>query len=254
MNKSLAVTGKGGCGKTTVAALMVRALVQAGQTPVLAVDADPNTNLDAALGVTVESTVGDIREEALQKVDQLAGGLTKTEFLRMRTQQSLVEAKGFDLLAMGRPEGPGCYCFANSILRGAMDQLSSNYARTVIDCEAGLEHLSRRTTRNLDDLVVLADPSLRSVETAARIVRLAGSLEVQIKNCHLVFSRVRNGLPEFLEEAARERGLEIRGIIPDDDEVRSLDEQGKPLVGVSADNPVFLAVMELLKATGWDSR
>lgn len=254
MKNSLAVTGKGGTGKTTVAALIVRALVQAGRVPVLAVDADPNTNLDAALGLTVEHTVGDIREEGLQKVESLPGGLTRTEFLRLRTQEALVEAQGFDLLAMGRPEGPGCYCFANSILRAAIDQISSNYACTVIDCEAGLEHLSRRTTRNLDDLVVLADPSLRSLETAARIVRLARSLQVRVQNCHLVLSRVRDGVPDFLREAARERGLEIRAVVPDDDEIRSLDERGKALIEVSDSNPVFLAVQGLLDAIGWKTR
>jgi CO dehydrogenase maturation factor len=254
MKKSLAVTGKGGCGKTTLAALMVRALVEAGHTPVLAVDADPNTNLDAALGVKIEQTVGDVREEGLQKVESLPAGLTRTEFLRFRTQEALVEADGFDLLAMGRPEGPGCYCFANSILRGAVDQISANYACTVIDCEAGLEHLSRRTTRNLDDLVVLADPSVRSLETAARIVKLAATLKVQIKNCHVVLSRVRNGVPQFLQEAARERGLEIKGIVPDDDEIRSLDEQGKPLIKVSSENAVFLAARQLLETIGWQTK
>ena len=142
MGKIIAVTGKGGVGKTTVSALMVRLLVEAGQGAVLAVDADPNLNLNTALGVTVEQTVGDVREEGLDRAAQLPGGMAKSEFLQLRVQEALVEHTGFDLLAMGRPEGPGCYCFANSILRACVDRVGKQYAYVVIDCEAGLEHLS----------------------------------------------------------------------------------------------------------------
>jgi CO dehydrogenase maturation factor len=145
MSKTIVVAGKGGSGKTVIAALMVKALVESKAGTILAVDADPNRNLDRALGVEAEETVGSIRENMLEEITSLPGGMTKAEYIAYRTQQSIVETDDFDLLAMGRPEGPGCYCYANSIVRQVVDKLSDEYDYVVVDCEAGLEHLSRRT-------------------------------------------------------------------------------------------------------------
>jgi CO dehydrogenase maturation factor len=246
---TIAVTGKGGTGKTTVAALAIRALVERDLTPVLAVDADPNMNLDAALGVKVAFTIGDVREEGLAKVDALPAGMSKTEFLRYRTAQALVEAKGFDLLAMGRPEGPGCYCYANNVLRAAVDQIQAQYRFVVMDAEAGLEHLSRRTTRDVDLLLLLSDASVRGIETAARALKLIGDLKTGVGRSMLVLTRV-DGVPSELEAAVRERGLEVEATIPEDDELRRLDAAGKPLVEVGPRSPALTAVVRILDNAG----
>jgi CO dehydrogenase maturation factor len=246
MPTTIAVTGKGGTGKTTVAALVVRALVERDLTPVLAVDADPNLNLDAALGVKASVTVGDVREEGLRQIDSLPAGMSKTEFLRYRTAQALVESKGFDLLAMGRPEGPGCYCYANNVLRACVDQIADQYRFVIMDCEAGLEHLSRRTTRDVDLLLLLSDASVRGVETAARALALIRELKTTVGRHLLALTRVDRVPPE-MEPAIRERGLAVEATIPEDDELRGLDAAGRPLVEVSADSPALTAVVRMLE-------
>jgi CO dehydrogenase maturation factor len=250
MGRVIAITGKGGVGKTTVSALAVRLLVEAGRGPVLAVDADPNLNLNAALGVEVDQTVGDIREEGLDRAAALPGGMAKAEFLQLRVQEALVEQSGFDLLAMGRPEGPGCYCFANSILRACVDQIGKQYAYVVIDCEAGLEHLSRRTAGNMDVLLVLSDPSIRSLDTARRVLSLVEDLQTRVGTVAFAFTRVTDGRPPGLVAAAQERGLPAPLLIPQDEEIEALDAQGKPLVQVSAASPALRAVREILTGTG----
>ncbi len=250
MAEVIAVTGKGGVGKTTVAALIVRALVEASKGSVLAVDADPNLNLDAALGVKATDTVGDVREEGLDRTASLPGGMAKAEFLRLRIQEALVEEKGFDLLAMGRPEGPGCYCFANSILRACVDQLGKQYRYVVLDCEAGLEHLSRRTAGDVDVLILLSDPSVRSLDTVKRVLDLVKELDTKVGRTAFAFTRVQDQLPQELSRAARERGLPEPITIPEDDELRDLDLRGKPLVAVGDDSPAYNAVKALLREVG----
>ena len=250
MGQVIAVTGKGGVGKTTVAALIVRALVEAKQGPVLAVDADPNLNLDAALGVKAEDTVGNVREAGLDRAAALPGGMAKAEFLQLRIQQALVEADGFDLLAMGRPEGPGCYCFANSILRACVDQIGKQYRYVVVDCEAGLEHLSRRTAGDVDVLILLSDPSVRSLDTVKRVTELVHDLKTRVGRMAFAFTRVSDRIPPKLIAAAKERGLPDPLAIPEDPEVRDLDTRGQPLVGVRPDNPAYQAVMGLLREVG----
>ncbi len=250
MAQVIAVTGKGGVGKTTVAALIVRALIEAKQGPVLAVDADPNLNLDAALGVKVEDTVGDVREAGLDRAAELPGGMVKAEFLQLRIQQALVEAEGFDLLAMGRPEGPGCYCFANTILRACVDQVGKQYKYVVVDCEAGLEHLSRRTAGDVDILILLSDPSIRGLDTVKRVTELVAELKTKVGRMVFAFTRVSDSVPSELIAAARERGLPEPLAIPEDPEVRALDVKGEALVGVRPDSPALVAVKELLRSVG----
>jgi CO dehydrogenase maturation factor len=250
MAETIAVTGKGGVGKTTVAALIVRLLVEAGQGAVLAVDADPNLNLDAALGVKAEDTVGDVREEGLDRTASLPGGMAKAEFLQLRIQQALVESRGFDLLAMGRPEGPGCYCFANSMLRACVDQIGKQYRYIVMDCEAGLEHLSRRTAGNVDLLLLLSDASMRALDTVARVMKLIEELHTDVGKTAFALTRVPDGIPEELATAARERGLPEPLAIPEDAELRELDVKGKPLVGVADGTPALEAVRGMLREVG----
>ncbi len=250
MAETIGVTGKGGVGKTTVAALIVRLLVEANQGAVLAVDADPNLNLDAALGVKAEDTVGDVREEGLDRSASLPGGMAKAEFLQLRIQQALVESEGFDLLAMGRPEGPGCYCFANSMLRACVDQIGKQYRYIVIDCEAGLEHLSRRTAGDVDVLVLLSDPSVRALDTAARVMALVEELHTKVGRAAFAFTRVGNGIPEELAAAARERGLPNPAAIPEDAGLRELDIRGEPLARVPEGSPALEAVRGVLREAG----
>jgi len=246
----IAITGKGGVGKTTVAALAVRLLVEAKLGPVLAVDADPNLNLNTALGVEVSETVGDVREEGLARAESLPGGMAKSEFLRLRVMQALVESNGFDLLAMGRPEGPGCYCFANSILRACVDQIGKQYAYVVIDCEAGLEHLSRRTAGDIDLLIILSDPSIRSLETARRVLDLVAELKTKVAATVFAFTRVADGIPPELLDAAKQRDLPHPLAIPEDAEVGRLDIGGKPLVGLPTGSRSLEGVRALLQQAG----
>ncbi len=229
MSTVIAVTGKGGSGKTVVSALCLRWLLDRGWTPVLAVDADPNLNLDAAVGVKVEATVGGIREAAAEDTDSIPIGMSKPEYFEYQIQQSLVEAEGFDLLAMGRPEGPGCYCYANNVLRQVVDRLAANYRMVVMDCEAGLEHLSRRTTRDVDLMIMVSDPTVRGVETTARVVELIAELKTEVRKRAVVINRARNGLAPAAEQVLEAAGLTVAARIPEDELVAQRDQNGEPL-------------------------
>ena len=248
MSYTIAVTGKGGVGKTTVAALTVLRLIASGRRPVLAVDADPNTCLDAALGVRVEHTVGGVREEARVLAGQDgAAGISKHELLRMKVAQSLVETSHFDLIAMGRPEGPGCYCFANHALRATLKAIADDYPFIVINNEAGLENLSRRIVRELDLMILVADPSRQGLETVRRLFKLAREMEVKVKQVALVINRLhREAVPSWAAELQSETGAAVVLALPDDGELARLSEEGSPLRGVPAANPVVLGIDRLL--------
>lgn len=249
MAKTIAVTGKGGTGKTAVAAMVVRVLLDAGAKPVLAVDGDPNSNFGATLGVRAETTVGSIRESEIQERGLLPPGMSKPEYFEYRTWQALVEAEGFDFLAMGRPEGPGCYCFANSLLRAALDKLAEKYAWMVVDCEAGLEHFSRRTAGDIDLLLLLSDPSRRGLDTVRTVIDLAESLETRVGETVIAINRCSEPLPEPLASAARELGLTISACLPEDPEIARRDLYGEPLLTVDAQAPLLSGVRQLLAGT-----
>jgi CO dehydrogenase maturation factor len=222
MGFTIAVAGKGGTGKTTIASLVVRHFVRAGKTPVFAVDADANYNLNDQLGVAVRSTIGASREEMKRKIsaNEAPPGMSKDEWIEMQMAADLIESEGFDLLVMGRPEGPGCYCAANNTLRRHLEILSGNYPVVVIDNEAGMEHLSRRTTARIDLLLLVSEPSPVGIMTAARIRDLAREMEIQVARSGLVINRVPNpGLGARLVTEAQARGLEVLGTVPLDDAV-----------------------------------
>jgi CO dehydrogenase maturation factor len=250
MAKVIAVAGKGGTGKTLVAALLIGYLIEEGRGPVLAIDADPSTNLDFTLGTVAEDSVGDIREDTSQKVSSgtLMPGISKPEYLELRINQALVEEDGFDLLAMGRPEGPGCYCAANSMLRLSIDRLSQSYNYVVIDNEAGLEHLSRRTTQNVDLLLVVSDPTMRGLATAERVTQLIEELRTQVGHIRLILNRVPtdgSGQPLLspeLEQSISERKLELAGVIPVDPVVAEFDAVGRPLIELPRESAARRAV------------
>jgi len=248
MSYVIAVAGKGGTGKTTFSAISVSYLVRTTGKVVLAVDADANANLDLALGTRAENTIGSVREHLTENIKNMPAGMSKDTWVEMLLQQALVEEKGFDLISMGRPEGPGCYCYLNSIFRRYLDIMTGNYDYVVMDNEAGMEHLSRRTTTGVDIMFIASDPTVRGVETALRIRDLARELKLNIKNMALVFSRVRNGLPDNLRTIAEGGNLKIAGAVPDDDVLREYDEKGEALSELPASSAARQAIEEILAA------
>jgi len=246
---TLAITGKGGVCKTTLSALAVRWLSERGRGPVLAVDADPNTNLDALLGLHVDTAVGSVREEVRQIAQSQptsTGGMGKQQMLEMKIQESLIESEHFDLLAMGRPEGPGCYCYANNVLREAIRRLADDYPAVVIDNEAGLENLSRRIVRHVDELLFVTDPSLRGLLTARRLYELALEMEIEAGSMSLVVNRARdeNSLDRARGQFEGTR-VTVAGAIPEDAELNARDAAGEPILTLPAENPVFVAASEV---------
>jgi CO dehydrogenase maturation factor len=227
MSYSIALAGKGGTGKTTVAGMLVKYLVQKGRTPVLAVDADANANLNEVLGLTVRETLGEAREEMKKGV---AAGMTKDVFMQMKIQEAVVEAEGFDLIVMGRPEGAGCYCAANSLLTQYLDKLIDNYASIVIDNEAGMEHLSRMTTNNMDALLIISDPTKRGLQAASRILELTHELKLNINRHFLLVNQAKDSQEGAIQSSIKGFNMDLSGIIPDDPKVRELDLQGVPTI------------------------
>jgi len=225
MSFTIAVCGKGGTGKTTFAGMIIRYLLEKKKGPVLAVDADANANLNEVLGIDIKATIGEMRE--LMK-EEVPPGMTKDVWFEYKVQEALTEAKGFDLLAMGRPEGAGCYCAANTLARKYIDLLTENYPYIVIDNEAGMEHFSRLTTRDVDLLFILSDASRRGIITAARIRDLIRELKMNITRDVLVLNRMNGSLEEDIREGLRQNHLDLAGIIPADEEIYRCDINGTP--------------------------
>ncbi len=245
--KTIAISGKGGTGKSTLAALIIRWLSEHVSQSILAVDADSNVNLNDLLGVELKETVGTIREEMKAKVSNLPGGMTKQQFLEYKIQLSLIEEAAFDLIAMGRPEGPGCYCYANNLLRDILRTLGENYDFVVIDNEAGMEHLSRRTSKNIDVLLIISDPSVRGIQAVAKISRLLKELEARVVEKHLILNRVRNALSRSVKKVIEEEGLKLLHSIPEDEELLKMDQDGNPIWKIKPKSSAYQAVGELMK-------
>jgi len=243
----IALSGKGGTGKTTLAVLIMRWLHDNRSKSILAVDADPASNLGDMLGLVPGATVGGVREELRSNAEGLPGGMTKQQFLEYKIRTGLMESKDFDLIAMGRPEGPGCYCYANSLLRDIMDNLSKEYTYIVIDNEAGMEHISRRTTRDVDHLFIVSNATVTSVRTAGKIGRLADDLAVGTKEKHLVINRAAEVLPEQVSAAIREEGLAEFCSLPEDDMLSSLDRTGEPIWPAAAECKAYTALAPVLE-------
>jgi CO dehydrogenase maturation factor len=225
----IAVSGKGGTGKTLVSSLLIKSLTSTGKD-ILAIDADPDSNLPEALGVDVYKTVGDVREELKEDTakGRIPTGMNKWDILDYKIMESIIETPSFDLLVMGRPEGSGCYCAVNNMLRRIIENLSSNYDVIIIDTEAGLEHLSRRTTQNVDVMLVVTDKSKRGMLTAKRIGQLADELEIKFQELYLVVNRVNPENEEQILKKVRETGLNIAGVIFEDEVVTQYDIEGRP--------------------------
>jgi CO dehydrogenase maturation factor len=241
----IAVTGKGGTGKTATSALLIRQLAK-GNKVILAVDADPDTNLPETLGCDVSKTIGDIKEFMHSERDNLPPDTNKESVLKSKLYEIIEEMPKYDLLVMGRPEGAGCYCYVNNLLRGIMDKLVENYDVLIIDAEAGLEHFSRRIFRRVDDLIVVTDGSRRGLRTAERIRELVDEMETDVSNIYVIANKVTETNREIIASTAKELGLELIGMIPVDEMLIRKDLAGEPLFDLPDDSA---AVMEVERIT-----
>ncbi len=247
MPKILAFAGKGGVGKTTIGGMLIRYLVEEVKNgPVLAVDGDPNSNLNEVLGLTFHDTIGGARE--LMKKD-VPPGMTKDVWFEYKVNQAIVEGKGFDLLVMGRPEGPGCYCAANSLAKKSIETLKDNYAFVVVDNEAGMEHMSRLVTQDVDHLYVISDANPRGLTTAKRILELAGELKLNIANTHLIVNRLREESRETLAGFVLEKGLNVKGTIRDDGAIVKADAAGVSVFDLPLGSPALTDAYRIFKET-----
>jgi len=247
---NIAVAGKGGTGKTSIACLVIRHLMKKGIGPILAIDADPNANLGESLALDVKKTIGSIIASFNEEKINIPSGMTKEAYLEFRLNDAMVESKGLDLLTMGRGEGDGCYCYPNTLLRKFMDNMTDSrtgsYAYTVMDNEAGMEHLSRRTTRNIDELLLVSDHSMKGVRTLARLREMVTELKLDIKRQSVIINFVGNGLdPDVRDELAR-LNIEPAAIIPLDEEIREYDIKVKSLLDLPDTSEAVKAVDNLL--------
>jgi CO dehydrogenase maturation factor len=247
MGYRIAVGGKGGVGKTTLAALIVRGLLKKGKGPVLVVDADPNTNLPEAVGMPSHATVGSILAEFIDDKASIPSGMTKESYLQVKMHSAVAEGRGMDLIAMGRGEGPGCYCYPNLILRGFVEDLSGNYPYVVIDNEAGMEHLSRRTSETVDHMILVSDPSIRGLRSARRIHALIEELNLDVAKIALVVSRAPNPMPVPLEEEIQACGIPLLGTIPTDKLIEEYDLAIRPLTELPDTSPAAEASERILE-------
>jgi CO dehydrogenase maturation factor len=257
MTTTIALAGKGGVGKTTIAGMVIKYLIQNQPGAVLAIDADPSSNLNMVLGLDLEWTVGEIREGMLSKVkDSLSqggaamgtmpGGMSKRDYLNYEIQSALSEGDRFDLIAMGLPEGPGCYCAVNHNLREVIDSISKSYRYAVIDNEAGMEHLSRRTTRDVEHLLIVSDPTQRGLVAAERIAKMRHDLNIGISNAYLILNRVNGEVPEPVMKKIEEIDAQYLGAVPADNALVEFEFEGKPLVDLGDQSPVYQAVEKMM--------
>ncbi len=247
MGNKIAIAGKGGVGKTTTSGLIIRSLIDAGKGTVLALDADPNSNLNEILGVEVGETIGKIREDFKVNAIRMDGGLFKDKMVEMNVHQALVEGNGFDLLVMGRGEGQGCYCAANNLFKSYIDVLQGNYDWVVMDNEAGLEHLSRRTTSDVDHLFIISDPSPRGILTAARIKDMSREMNISAEEISLIVGRVNVKLDSRIEESIKDKGLNFLGTISIDENIYEMDLGGGSVFDLPDGSPALEKVRKMLK-------
>ncbi len=246
---NIAVAGKGGTGKTTFAALLIKYLEETKEDAILAVDADPNSNLHEALGLELGETIADFLDDTKQ-VGLLPAGMTKTQYIQYKLQSSIIETKHVDLLSMGAPEGPGCYCYPNDLLRQHLENISSGYDYMVVDNEAGLEHLSRRVAQNIDHLFVISDPTARGVRSAARVHDIIKKLSIKIDNLYLVITRSTPEAITPLQPEIDKADLQVIGTIPRDEELERLDLEGRPLVELPGDAKAVAAIRRIAEEIG----
>ena len=252
MGHVIAMAGKGGVGKTTLCGLLIQYLCEQKKGPILAVDADANSNLNEVLGVEVETTLGDVREEIAQaelaKVSPIPKGMSKADYAEIMFQRCLIEDDDFDLLVMGRTQGKGCYCFVNGLLQSQLQKLVPNYKYMVVDNEAGMEHISRGILPKVDTIILVSDCSRRGVQAAGRIAELTRECDMKPKTMGLIVNRAPGGkLNQGTMEEIEKQGLTLLGVVPHDDQVYEYDCDGKPTVNLPDDSPVRVALNEIIK-------
>jgi CO dehydrogenase maturation factor len=240
---SIALAGKGGCGKTTLAGMLVRYLISKSKTPVLAVDADCNANLNEVLGLDVKDTLGNARED--MKKGDVPSGMTKDIFMEMKLEEAVAEAQGFDLIVMGQPEGAGCYCAANTLLTNFLERLQDNYPFIVMDNEAGMEHISRLTTKNVDVLLIVSDPSRRGLQAAVRINELAKCLNIGVAKSYVVINMAKEAPSQKAMQMIADAQLELIGTVPDDDLIYEYDFEGLPTFEIPEDSKSVRAAFDI---------
>jgi CO dehydrogenase maturation factor len=249
---SIAVAGKGGTGKTSVCGLILDYLVKSGKGPILAVDADANSNLNEVLGVEKQITLGDIREELaraeMEDPSPIPPGMTKQQYADFKFGSALVEEKDFDMLVMGRTQGKGCYCYVNDVLREQLRKYYSNYNYLVVDNEAGLEHISRGILPPVNLIFLISDCSRRGIQAAGRIAEMIGELDLKVERVGLIVNRAPGGrLNQGVQEEIQAQGLSLIGVLPQDEGVYEYDAEGKPLISLPEDSPIKTALGELIK-------
>jgi len=242
---NIAVAGKGGSGKTTVASLVIRYLMKNSRGPILAVDADPNANLGESLGLSIRQTVGSIIATFNEEKINIPPGMTKEAYLEFKLNEAMVESKGLDLVTMGRGEGPACYCYPNLLLRKFMDSLAGNYAYIVMDNEAGMEHLSRRTTQNIDELLLVSNHSVKGIRTIARLRDLIAELKLVVKRQSVIINFVSDKIDPLVSEEMAKLGIEPTVVIPLDEAIGEYDLKLKPLLDLP-DSKAVTAVDNLM--------
>ena len=247
MGYVIALAGKGGTGKTTIAALIVRALKEKKIGSVLAIDADPNSNLGEVLGVQVNNFVGTILDNLSVEPDKIPAGMTKERFIQYKVQAAIQEEDGFDLLSMGKPEGPGCYCYVNNVLRGLMARLIQDYDYIIVDNEAGLEHLSRRTNRFADRLIVVSDASSVGLKSAKRIIELVKTLKIEVKKSFLLINRFNKNIQM---NSVKETSIEHLGNLPHEPQIEELSLLGRSIFDLKSDAQV-LSILNSLGDKIW---
>lgn len=247
MSYSIALAGKGGTGKTTLASLIIRFLHAKGKGPILAVDADPNTNLPEGLGLEVKETVGMMLASFMDEKLNFPQGMSKETYMEYRLNELLVESKGIDLLVMGRGEGSGCYCYPNVILRKYIDLLTKNYPYVVLDNEAGMEHVSRRLSDHIDHMLIISDYSLKGVKAAGRIRELTQELKLKVGKQCLILNRAPDELDTSIREEIERQGVDLLGVIPVDEKVFKYDLEGTPIMNLPDESTAVKAVSDLME-------
>lgn len=253
MPHTIAVAGKGGVGKTTTCGMLIDYLVNSGNTPVLVVDADANSNLNEVLGVEAETTLGAIREEMAQA--ELKGtvpaGMTKADYASFKFGSALIEEDDYDMLIMGRTQGKGCYCYVNGVLTTLVDKYAKNYKYVVMDNEAGLEHVARGTLPKVDTMLLISDCSRRGIQAAGRVAEMITELELKPGRMGLIVNRAPGGiLSDGVKEEIEKQGLTLFGVLPQDEDIYRCDSDGEPSAKLPATNPVKQALAKILKSLG----
>ena len=251
----IAVAGKGGVGKTTLTGLIIQYLGEKGKGPILAVDADANSNLNEVLGVKVESTLGDVREEVARSEmandNPIPAGMTKADYMEFKFDDALVEDDDFDLLVMGRTQGKGCYCFVNGLLQAQLQRLEKNYPYIIVDNEAGMEHISRGVLPSMQTAILVSDCSRRGVQAVGRIAELIKECDMHPSQVGLIINRAPGGvLNEGTKEEIEKQGLQLLGVVPQDETVFEYDCDGTPTIQLPEDSPVKKAIRDIVDKLG----